>query len=287
MSCSWRFTPFIRWGSVYMQHAVFHFYLTEAEALNERFGNCSFLVQGIYNQGIEVGCFRCPAFTSGKSLAKVSRVSALLRAVSQAEISLLPSSTFTCMVEPLRSSVVQGEFDLKAPSLYSFWRSAEFEVFYPDLGAGYQHDIAFDAAVFPIVLSFQIRAVAIAVYFYGQFVLSRFQVFVNQVFGRQAAVFAVSDELSVNPAVIGGFHASKCNNISSPLKFGNREGGYVRAYRIIVSRYMSGLAGTGSVYPYKSEHRTLVIPNCRERQYFPAGNIESFLVEGYRTESGF
>ena len=116
------------------------------------------------------------------------------------------------------------------------------EVAHAALRTGVEINITLDAAVFPVVLSFKVRAVAVTEYLDSKFVAALFQKLRNVEVRRQTAVFGISGKLTVHPYVVGGFHSLKVEeDIHTFPTAGNREFADVCSHRIVIGWHMRGI----------------------------------------------
>ena len=133
-------------------------------------------------------------------------------------------------------------------TVYQFRRHAE--ILYAALRTGIEIDAPFDAAVFPVVLPFQVRAVAVTEYFYGKLVAAFFQQSGDVEVRRQTAVFGISGKFAVHPYIVGGLHSFEIEedvHACPACRYGKLAD--VGAYGVIVGRHMRrvGLEGIARV----------------------------------------
>ena len=116
------------------------------------------------------------------------------------------------------------------------------EVAHAALRTGVEINITLDAAVFPVILSFKVRAVTVTEYLDGKFVAAFFQELRDVEVRRQAAVFGISGKFAVHPYVVGGFHSLKVEeDIHTFPTAGNREFADVCSHRIVIGWHMRGI----------------------------------------------
>ena len=115
---------------------------------------------------------------------------------------------------------------------------SQYVVVHSALRTSLDEHIALDAAILPVVLVFQITAVAEAEHLHGKAVLALLQELGDIEMGRQTAIFTIAHHLAVDPEIEGRFYAFEIHDHIHALPvFRHGKFVYIMSYRVVILWY--------------------------------------------------